>query len=49
VPRHRNPTSVASGLAALGVQEDRVLALVVGERDLFEPELIALVEEDLPG
>jgi hypothetical protein len=34
-------------MPALRVQEDRVLALVVGKHNLFQAELLSLVQEDL--
>src|SRR5260370_40044103 len=46
-PGQRHPAAVASGLAAFGVDEKRILAGLRREVGLLEPELLALVEEHL--
>ena len=49
VPGHRHSAAVAARLPSLAPEEDGVLARAVRQIHLFEPELLALVEEDLAG
>jgi hypothetical protein len=49
MPRQRDAAAVATGLPTLRVKEDRVLARAVGKIDLFQAQLLALVEEHLAG
>src|SRR5260370_42055286 len=47
LPRQRHPGAIASGLAAFGVDEKRILSCLRGEGGLLEPALLPPVEKHL--